>query len=42
MTNYLDLAQMTRPELLGCATEIFEKISCCGKTSSLDEIKRQV
>ena len=42
MTNYLDLAQMTRPELLGCSTEIFEKISCCGKTSSLDEIKRQV
>ena len=42
MTNYLDLAQMTRPELLGCATEIYEKISCCGKTSSLDEIKKQV
>ena len=42
MTNYLDLAQMTRPELLECATEIYEKISCCGKTSSLDEIKKQV
>lgn len=42
MTNYLDLAQMTRPELLECATEIYEKISCCDKTSSLDEIKKQV
>lgn len=42
MTNYLNLAQMTRPELLGCATEIFEKISPCSETSSLDEMKRQM
>ena len=42
MTNYLNLAQMTRPELLECATEIFEKISPCSETSSLDEMKRQM
>lgn len=42
MTNYLNLAQMTRPELLECATEIFEKISPCSETSSLDEMKRQI
>lgn len=42
MTNYLNLAQMTRPELLGSATEIFEKISPCSETSSLDEMKRQM
>lgn len=42
MTNYLNLAQMTRPELLGCATEIFEKISTCSESSSLDEMKRQM
>lgn len=42
MTNYLNLAQMTRPELLRSATEIFEKISPCSETSSLDEMKRQM
>lgn len=42
MTNYLNLAQMTRPELLECATEIFEKISPCSETSSLDEMKIQM
>ena len=41
MTNYLNLAQVTRPELLGCATEIFEKISASDK-SSLDELKKQM
>lgn len=42
MTNYLNLAQMTRPELIGCATEIFEKISCGSQTTSLDEMKRKI
>lgn len=41
MTNYLNLAQMTRPELLGCATEIFEKISCSTE-SSIKDLKIQI
>lgn len=41
MTNYLNLAQMTRPELLGCATEIFEKISCSTE-SSIKDLKSQM
>lgn len=41
MTNYLNLAQMTRPELLGCATEIFEKISC-NTESSIKDLKSQM
>ena len=41
MTNYLNLAQMTRPEFLGCATEIFEKISC-NTESSIKDLKSQM
>ncbi|MBS6534778.1 helix-turn-helix domain-containing protein [Peptoniphilus harei] len=41
MTNYLNLAQMTRPELLECATEIFEKISC-NTESSIKDLKSQM
>lgn len=41
MTNYLNLAQMTRPELLGCATEIFENISSSTE-SSIKDLKSQM
>lgn len=41
MTNYLNLAQMTRPELLECATEIFENISSSTE-SSIKDLKSQM
>lgn len=42
MTNYLNLAQMTRPQCINCATEIFENIEDIKKESSVEDMKRQI
>ena len=42
MTNYLTIAEKTKPECINCAHEIFENISKNSLSKSLDEMKKQI
>lgn len=42
MTNYLTIAEKTKPECINCAQEIFENISKISIAKSLDKVKKQM